>query len=76
MDGEEEEFVNFSCCECGIETEIDDVPYAIKEKLPSKRDFLKVGAGYGIIQTKKENSARLLFRTMSGVRRTRNRLQM
>lgn len=40
-DGSTDTFVTFHCCVCGMETDIDnkDVPYAIKDRLPDKKDW-------------------------------------
>lgn len=41
MDGEEEIYVNFTCCECSVETIVENVPLHIKDQIPSKKDFMK-----------------------------------
>lgn len=43
IDGTREDFVTLCCCCCGMETDIGkkDVPYAIKDKLPNKKDYKK-----------------------------------
>jgi len=37
--GGRETFVTFRCVGCGVETDIDDVPWSVRGELPSKRDW-------------------------------------
>jgi hypothetical protein len=37
--GDCDHFVTFTCAECGVETDIKDVPSNIRSKLPSKKAF-------------------------------------
>lgn len=38
---EADTFVTFSCSECGVETDITNVPSNIQSKLPAKNDFVR-----------------------------------
>lgn len=38
-DGSRETYVTFQCCECGVETDIEEVPISIRRTLPMKADW-------------------------------------
>ena len=35
-------YVTFMCCECGVETDVGNVPYHVRRGLPPKRDWVAV----------------------------------
>lgn len=45
MGGDTETHITFKCCECGVLTDLKNVPYAIKATLPTKRAFEGGGPG-------------------------------